>query len=171
RLMAGSANEEAVSNTATSEKECYPDAAAIAEHVLQIRKDLPRTFPTHQEVADKNELIEEVLIQYAARDPEVGYCQGMNFPASVLVVAEQDLENASEHFQTLLLSVRGLWLPGFPLLEVGKHAFQVLFAERLPRLAAHFQDLSVADEMFLLDAWLTLFARWLPFGPSLSSAL
>eukprot|EP00413_Alexandrium_margalefii_P045762 CAMPEP_0204598380 /NCGR_PEP_ID=MMETSP0661-20131031/54285_1 /ASSEMBLY_ACC=CAM_ASM_000606 /TAXON_ID=109239 /ORGANISM="Alexandrium margalefi, Strain AMGDE01CS-322" /LENGTH=172 /DNA_ID=CAMNT_0051609083 /DNA_START=1 /DNA_END=519 /DNA_ORIENTATION=- len=56
--------------------------------------------------------------------------------------------------------MRGLWLPGFPLLEMGVAHLATVAKER-----SWFQHLSAHDvrpSMFLPQAMLTLFAMWLP---------
>jgi hypothetical protein len=72
---------------------------------VQVRKDLPRTFPTHPrfEVTDNpgqdggdtltpaaaDSLIpslQRVLLAICARQPETGYTQGMNYVAAILLL-------------------------------------------------------------------------------------
>ena len=53
----------------------------------QIERDLPRTQPDHPafQTPKLKDMMKEVLVAYAQLDSEVGYVQGMNFVAAVLV--------------------------------------------------------------------------------------
>ncbi|CAE7700268.1 GYP5, partial [Symbiodinium sp. CCMP2456] len=127
----------------------------------QIDSDLPRTFPNIQDVQAQRATIREVLLAFSKANPHVGYCQGMSFPAAVLCVHLPG--SALEQFQACLENVRELWLPGFHLFETAKYAFDALLALQAPKLSRSFQSQGIIIDVFLLDAWLTLFARWLPF--------
>jgi len=52
-------------------------------------KDLDRTFPSHP-FFQSNGLgwhsLKNVLSAYAAKNPEIGYCQGQNFVVGVLLL-------------------------------------------------------------------------------------
>lgn len=59
-----------------------------ADAAADIDKDLDRTFPGTEQfnnVAGQQQL-RRVLRAYAAYDPDVGYCQGMNFLAALLLM-------------------------------------------------------------------------------------
>ncbi|CAK9065630.1 unnamed protein product [Durusdinium trenchii] len=130
---------------------------------VQIDRDLPRTFPRVPAVDRERERIRRVLLAYSRANPHIGYCQGMSFPAAVLCVNLSD-PMADARFQSCLEKVRELWLPGFHIFETAKQAFDVLLTFQSEALAESFQTQDVILNAFLLDAWLTLFARWLPFG-------
>mmetsp|Transcript_77188 Transcript_77188/g.195983 ORF Transcript_77188/g.195983 Transcript_77188/m.195983 type:complete len:361 (-) Transcript_77188:35-1117(-) len=129
----------------------------------QIRKDLPRSFPEEPMVQSRSHIIEAILVEHAKFDPELGYCQGMSCVAAVVAAQLTDPVSASLFFRRLVDSLRGLWLPGFPLLTAGSGAFDTLQRSFLPMLHEHIEVHGASYDMFLPDAWLTLFARWLPF--------
>lgn len=55
--------------------------------LLQIEKDLPRTFPRHPLMQSTGRsALRRVLAAYALHNPDVGYCQGMNFVAGALLM-------------------------------------------------------------------------------------
>ena len=58
----------------------------------QIDRDLHRTFPGHPALTPAFcQRIKNVLLAYSARNPEVAYCQGMNFVcAAILMFIEQE---------------------------------------------------------------------------------
>ena len=128
----------------------------------QIDLDLPRTFPHVREVDVQRASIRYVLLNYSRSNPHIGYCQGMSFPAAVLC-ANLPQSDANTRFQSCLEKVRELWLPGFHIFETVKLAFDALLEHQSQTLARSFQAQDVILDVFLLDAWLTMFARWLPF--------
>ena len=54
--------------------------------------DVPRTFPGHARVASEAFMgrMRRVLLAYAVRNPEVGYCQGMNFVCAAILLFVDD---------------------------------------------------------------------------------
>ena len=73
---------------------------------FRIGKDLSRTVPGNSEFmlspsSGKNRLF-NVLKAYTAYDPQVGYCQGMNFIASMLLRVIPDQEDAFWAFVFLM---------------------------------------------------------------------
>lgn len=87
----------------------------------------------------------------------------MNCVAAVVSTQFPDPSEAFKRFCAIVTRIRGLWLPGFPLFVSGMDAFEALYWQKLPKLYSHFNEQSVTFDMFLADAWLTLFSRWLPF--------
>jgi len=64
-------------------------AQPISEKIeMQINMDIPRTYPTHPFFAQEHtrESLRNVLHAYAIYDPEVGYCQGMSYITSILIL-------------------------------------------------------------------------------------
>jgi len=102
-----------------------------------------------------------MLLRFLADDPQLGYCQGLNLVAAVFAVASQSQTEAYRRFREFVRSVRGLWLPGFPLLEDGAAQFNTVAQER--SWFKHFNACDVEVTMFLPQALMTLFTMWLPF--------
>lgn len=137
---------------------------AKTEDLQQIQKDIPRTFFDQPDVLQLAGVTEEVLRKYAAADAEVGYCQGMSFVAAVTAFQFRSIDAAYPHFWAIVNRIRGLWLPGLPLLLTGVSAFEALCSSSFEDLQQCLSSQSVAFDMFLPDAWLTLFSRWVPFA-------
>ena len=55
---------------------------------VQIKKDLERTFPNHPifRSTESHQQLYRILIAFAYRNPEVGYCQSMNFIVGFLLI-------------------------------------------------------------------------------------
>lgn len=87
-----------------------------------IRKDVPRSFPEYtffEDQAHRDDL-ESILVAYAACDPNLGYCQGLNFLTGCILLYCPDAEAA---FATLYLllqhhGMRVLFLPDFASTQV-----------------------------------------------------
>eukprot|EP00966_Prymnesium_polylepis_P182887 4237610-Prymnesium_polylepis.1 len=70
-------------------------ADSHAETVAAIDRDLHRTFPGHPALtAPFIERIKNVLLAYSARNPEVAYCQGMNFVCAAILMFVPEEEPA-----------------------------------------------------------------------------
>lgn len=141
-----------------------------------IEIDIPRTFPeiplfdTEQQFS-----LLRVLNAFANFDPSVGYCQGMNFLAGLLLLVAQNgdfrespkLEKEEEAFWmlTCLMSecrLSGFYRRHFPLLRRYLKAFDKLVAVHLPDLQEHFKDENVGHAVYLHQWFLTLFINCLP---------
>jgi TBC1 domain family member 8/9 len=77
----------------------------------QVEKDLRRTFP-HNAVIQSDENIQKlrrVLVVYSFVDPDIGYCQSMNFIAALLLLhlSEEDA------FWTLTRLLEDIMPPGY----------------------------------------------------------
>lgn len=87
-----------------------------------ILKDVPRSFPeyTFFETPQSRENLTRILFAYAASDPEVGYCQGLNFVAGCILLYSPDPEEAFATLHLLLLQhgMRALYLPAFANTQV-----------------------------------------------------
>lgn len=142
---------------------------------MDIEKDLPRTFPQQQQhSADASDScsrhiseLRRVLQAYSLRNPQIGYCQSMNFLAAVLLHHMEE----EEAFWVLVAMVEEL-IPQFHTRTMsGSRAEQRVFADlvqqKLPVLFTHMQNLGVDFQPFTLKWFLCLFLNTLPFEPVL----
>lgn len=128
----------------------------------RIARDIIRTYYGNVMVDKKRISIINVLRSYALQDPELGYTQGMNYPAAAICL-QNDGPKVDEQFGNLMKRFRGLWMPGFPLMEEGFPLMEALLGEHDGELLSHFSSIHLdLRRMVLPKAWLTLFARWLP---------
>lgn len=138
------------------------DKAVPLRTIEQIDLDIPRTASGEAELLSCLGVARALLLRHAAEDPELGYCQGMNMVAALFAVAAQSQEEAFSRFRAFTRSLRGLWEPGFPLLQQGVCLFEALAAER--PWFQHLNRNGVEAEMYLPRAWLGLFTSWLPLA-------
>ncbi|KAK0639057.1 rab-GTPase-TBC domain-containing protein [Cercophora newfieldiana] len=129
--------------------------------VLQIKADITRTL-TDNIFFRKGpgvEKLNEVLLAYARRNPEVGYCQGMNLVTANLLLITPTAEDA---FWILVAIVEHILPQGYfdHSLLASRADQQVLrqyVSEILPRLSQHFEELSIDLETMTFQWFLSVF--------------
>eukprot|EP00013_Stygamoeba_regulata_P013224 CAMPEP_0177688730 /NCGR_PEP_ID=MMETSP0447-20121125/34805_1 /TAXON_ID=0 /ORGANISM="Stygamoeba regulata, Strain BSH-02190019" /LENGTH=1131 /DNA_ID=CAMNT_0019199033 /DNA_START=238 /DNA_END=3633 /DNA_ORIENTATION=+ len=112
---------------------------------VQIEKDLGRTFPDHPifESEDGRARLRNILFAYSNRNPQLGYCQAMNFLAGILVLIFQNEEDAFWVFTVIVEN----HLPDYfhrSLIGtmVDQGAFDELLRQVLPKLQSKFDEIS-----------------------------
>ncbi|KAK0706986.1 rab-GTPase-TBC domain-containing protein [Lasiosphaeria miniovina] len=129
--------------------------------VLQIKADITRTL-TDNIFFRKGpgvEKLNEVLLAYARRNLEIGYCQGMNLVAANLLLVTPTAEDA---FWILVSIVEQILPPSYfdHSLLASRADQQVLrqyVAQVLPKLSQHFEDLSIDLETMTFQWFLSVF--------------
>jgi len=138
-----------------------PEDQDDAQIVLQIKADITRTL-TDNIFFRKGpgvEKLNEVLLAYARRNPEVGYCQGMNLVTANLLLITPTAEDA---FWILVAIVEHILPQGYfdHSLLASRADQQVLrqyVSEILPRLSQHFEELSIDLETMTFQWFLSVF--------------
>ena len=137
--------------------------------------DVPRTFAQSHKVHDSGlSSLGRILNAYANLNPEVGYCQGMNFLVGllvrVIVPKETELTPILEEdvfwvFVCLMDydGLRDFYKDGFPLLLRYTSAFFELMKSEVPDLHKHFDKEGITPSLFLHQWYLSLFINCLPF--------
>lgn len=133
-----------------------------------IRKDLLRTFPEESMFASASghgvDALYRTLKAYAAFQPKVGYCQGLNFVVGCLLLG--GLTDDEAFWALLYLSKeRGLhriFKPGMPGLTKCIDIFGQLLHDVMPRLAAHLEKNGVPASMFSSKWFISLYSYSLP---------
>ncbi|KAL2020545.1 hypothetical protein VTK56DRAFT_8345 [Thermocarpiscus australiensis] len=138
-----------------------PDDKDDPQVVAQIKADITRTL-TDNIFFRKGpgvQKLNEVLLAYSRRNPDVGYCQGMNLVVANLLLITPSAEDA---FWILASMVETILPPGYfdHSLLASRADQQVLrqyVAEVLPRLSAHFDALAIDLETMTFQWFLSLF--------------
>jgi hypothetical protein len=99
--------------------------------------------------------------------PQVGYCQGMNFIASVVleICGHQEwlaMYILISFLQDKHLRMEALFLQGLPELHVMNYTFEKCIQKHSPRLFAHFKQVDMKPEYFTFKWSMTLFCCFLP---------
>lgn len=133
----------------------------------QIGLDVERTFTNDLTFDEgKRKALQRVLNAYANFSPDVGYCQGMNYVAGVLVsVAGEAREVEVFGVFVRLLDrdgLRGFYAPGMPLLSCYVQECERLVAEVEPELSEHLLREDVLPGEYLHKWFITLFVHIFP---------
>lgn len=131
----------------------------------QIELDICRTFPYLPAFdASKEQKLGRVLRAYASLQPDVGYCQGMNFVAGLLILAS---DNEEESFRVLVClmdkyNLAGFYRASFPLLQRYVVAADRLLLSEAPVLHAHLHKQGVHPNLYMHEWFLALFVDCMP---------
>jgi len=98
--------------------------------------------------------MKNILRCYAIYDPEIEYCQGMNFIAGFLYLVFQDEAIAFAMFTSMMqrLPLVGFYQPKVPLIRQYIYQTNRLLAIYLPKLYNHFFEKEVSI-VFFSSAW------------------
>ncbi|KAJ8527857.1 hypothetical protein K7X08_015308 [Anisodus acutangulus] len=132
----------------------------------QIDHDLPRTFPGHPwlDTAEGHAALRRVLVAYSFRDSDVGYCQGMNYVAALLLLVMKTEEEAFWMIAVLLenVLVSDCYNKSLSGCHVEQRVFKDLLNKKAPRIAAHLDALEFDVSLVCTEWFLCLFAKSLP---------
>lgn len=133
--------------------------------------DIARTFPELKTFDEsQQQRLFRVLNAYASYNPDVGYCQGMNYVAGLLLLVS---DNEEESFGVLVslmdgtddhLGLAGFYTERLPLLRRYLRACDRLAAETVPELRDHFIRENVQPAVYLHQWFLTLFINCFPLS-------
>uniref|UniRef100_A0A1D2AGT9 Rab-GAP TBC domain-containing protein n=1 Tax=Auxenochlorella protothecoides TaxID=3075 RepID=A0A1D2AGT9_AUXPR len=152
----------------------YAGMAELGRHespwVHQIELDAPRTFPQNGWVQGQQgqAALTRVLCAFAMHSPEVGYCQGMNYIAALLLLAlECDQEAAFWVLASLIDGRQGILYQDMYARDLsGTHvemrSLHALVATKLPALHDHLAALRCDMSILATDWFLCLFCTALP---------
>ncbi|KAJ1495174.1 rab-GTPase-TBC domain-containing protein [Baffinella frigidus] len=154
------------------------DGAGSDEALTQIDLDIHRTFPDHVffagsphdgdpigKVGSSSLLgpLRRVLRAYARRNKAVGYCQGLNFIAGMMLLFVSE-EQTFWLLATLLEQVlpKDYYARDLTGCNVDLRVFSSLLEKKLPKLHKHFLASGLSVEFFGLEWFIALFAKTLP---------
>ncbi|OMJ88247.1 hypothetical protein SteCoe_9830 [Stentor coeruleus] len=133
------------------------------EFLQLIEKDIDRTFPFHPFFTDHSHILSlgEVLKHFVQMNPDLGYCQGMNYLAGILLITSNgnSLET-SIMMNTFIqkLNGKGLFEPGFTKVLELSQAFSKVFKEKIPSLYNHFVNIELDENLWLTKWFMTMFS-------------
>lgn len=132
----------------------------------QIDHDLPRTFPGHPwlDTEEGHAALRRVLVGYSFRDCHVGYCQGLNYVAALLLLVMKTEEDAFWMLAVLLedVLVNDCYSSNLSGCHVEQRVFQDLLAKKCPRISAHLDALEFDVSLVATEWFLCLFSKSLP---------
>lgn len=132
----------------------------------QIDHDLPRTFPGHPwlDTPEGHASLRRVLVAYSFRDSDVGYCQGLNYVAALLLLVMKTEEDAFWMLAVLLenVLVNDCYTNNLSGCHVEQRVFKDLLAKQCPRIATHLEELGFDVSLVATEWFLCLFSKSLP---------
>ncbi|ETW08931.1 hypothetical protein, variant [Aphanomyces invadans] len=152
-----------------------------AQDLHQIQIDIDRTFnaPRHRslpvESYSRNALkdirkhaLQRVLNGYAACYPSIGYCQGMDYVASILLFGSK--WDCSYAFRLLCVlmetyDLKSIYSPGLPLLNARFYQLDELVHVHLRDLHDHLVHHQIHPNVYASGWFLTLFANFHSLAP------
>lgn len=133
----------------------------------QIELDLLRTLPNNRHYATVDSpgicKLRNVLLAYSWHNPSIGYCQGMNRIAAIILlflseeeafwclVAIIDYIMPSDYYSKTMLAA-----------QADQRVLKDLIQEKLPRVASHLEQYSVDLSLFTFNWFLTVFVDNIP---------
>ena len=140
----------------------------------QIDLDVPRTFPKNAWVQSDvgQEALRRVLYAFSGRNTSIGYCQGMNYVAALLVVILDYDERAAfwvmccliggEDGETGSILYKGVYSRDLSGCHVEMRSLNHVVNSKLPRLTKHMKRLDVDISMIATEWFLCLYATTFP---------
>ena len=172
-LMASSPQSPRSSNSeAFSENEQTPDESPEGKN----DSDLKTSFALLEEqtldacLCNNNNdvlphLLNELLRAFVELRPDMGYVQGMSYLAAMLLL---HLSPAKAFIGFATLITMGHFPYFYSVHHQGMAAYMAVFDEVLhlgcPAVAHHFLQIGVHAQMYVIDWWMSLFSRTLPFA-------
>ncbi|KAK5017877.1 hypothetical protein LTR39_001302 [Cryomyces antarcticus] len=103
--------------------------------------------------------LNEVLVAYSRRNPEVGYCQGMNLITAYLLLTMPTAEDAFWVLTTMIENIlpRNYYDHSLLTSRADQIVLRQYVAEILPKLSAHLDDLSIELEALTFQWFLSVF--------------
>ncbi|CAL6093557.1 Rab-GTPase-TBC_domain-containing protein [Hexamita inflata] len=136
--------------------------------IIQINKDIDRTQPRLQFYRSEDHLSQlfRMLKAYAAYDPDVEYCQGMAFPASILLYYMPEAE-AYWSFSQLMRRCSSLYADDLRGVMQRQKVFRILLKEAEPEIYNHLEFIRLTPDIYSTGWFMSLFLNQFRFNVSL----
>ncbi|CAK7229709.1 hypothetical protein SEUCBS140593_007338 [Sporothrix eucalyptigena] len=132
-----------------------------ADVVAQIQADIYRTLTDNIFFREGpgTAKLNEVLLAYARRNPDVGYCQGMNLIVANLLLITPSAEDAFWLLASIIETILpvGYYDHSLAGSRADQQVLRAYVADVLPRLSAHFDALSIDLETMTFQWFLSVF--------------
>ncbi|XP_056899436.1 TBC1 domain family member 2A isoform X2 [Takifugu flavidus] len=153
--------------------ECYQQLCAKSQtspHPTsrQIELDLPRTLTTNRLFCSPSsaalQQLRRILLAFSWRNPEIGYCQGLNRLAAVALLVLQSEEDAFWCLVAIVETImpQDYYTKDLLASQADQRVLKDFLSEKLPRLSAHFESLSVDVSLITFNWFLVVFVESLP---------
>uniref|UniRef100_A0A667ZUY4 TBC1 domain family member 2 n=1 Tax=Myripristis murdjan TaxID=586833 RepID=A0A667ZUY4_9TELE len=134
----------------------------------QIQLDLHRTLTTNQRFSSPSspalQQLRRILLAFSWHNPAIGYCQGLNRLAAIALLVLQSEEDAFWCLVTVVEAIMPLdyYTKNLVASQADQRVLKEFMAEKLPRLAAHFEEHSIDVSLITFNWFLVVFVESLP---------
>lgn len=131
--------------------------------VNTIKVDLPRTFPDNVYFDQYKQKLFNILIAYAQHNPVVGYCQGMNYIAGLILLVTKNEEATFWLLREVMESI----VPDYHTKSMKGvirdiNVLTELVKRRVPEINAKVEELSLPWQVISTKWFVCIFAEVLP---------
>ncbi|KAH9606145.1 hypothetical protein KSS87_006881 [Heliosperma pusillum] len=145
---------------------CNNNISPTSSNATAYSEDLPRTFPGHTwlDTTEGHGALRRVLVGYSFRDSYVGYCQGLNYVAALLLLVMKTEEEAFWMLAVLLedVLVHDCYTNNLSGCHVEQRVFKDLLVKKCPGIASHLEALEFDVSLVATEWFLCLFSKSLP---------
>jgi len=122
--------------------------------------DVQRSFHSFRHIV-KPEILKNILKTYAFFNPEIEYCQGMNFVAGFLFLVFRDEQLSFKALMRCaeIFDMSHLYKKELPKLKLFFYQLDRLIAIRMPLLHQHFKDEQISSGIFASAWFITQFTN------------
>ncbi|KAM7418254.1 hypothetical protein PAMA_017756 [Pampus argenteus] len=134
----------------------------------QIQLDLHRTLTTNQHFSSPSSpalhQLQRILLAFSWQSPVIGYCQGLNRLAAIALLVLQNEEDAFWCLVSVVETImpQDYYTKNLAASQADQWVLKDFLAEKLPRLAAHFEDHSIDVSLITFNWFLVVFVESLP---------
>lgn len=130
--------------------------------------DLPRTFPDNIYFECQQSRLYNILVAYAHHNGEVGYCQGLNYIAGLLLLATDDEEKSFWLLKHIVENIIPQYhTKNMANLLLDLAVFKEMTLRRLPLVHKHIEALGKRKDFFFSHSFcfcINLFTFWIQFN-------
>lgn len=134
----------------------------VQPFTVTINKDLNRSLPQIKEFQKEKTLegLKHVLYAYGFKDPELGYTQGMNFMAGLLLYYQEE-EIAFKSLYQIMYGPRTMhrdfFISGFPRLQIANKMLQTIIQKKYPKIMKNLEKNNILFDFFSSGWFMTAF--------------
>lgn len=137
------------------------------DNAKQIENDVNRTFEENRSFQENHSAIKRLLMSLCKVYESIGYVQGMNYVAAVLVYHAGE-EGAYALYKVIMdrFNLKRVLQPGFPGLKAHNRSIVKLGTQRLPELFAHLNKLDLPVFLFTTEWTICILLSYVPLSLS-----
>lgn len=134
----------------------------------QITTDLPRTFPNNiyfdtRDPASYQKPLYNVLLAFSNTNPTIGYCQGLNYIAGLILLVTKDEDSTFWLLKVLAEQILpDYYTPSMPGLLTDIKVLSELIKQEVPSVARHVEKLQLPWALVCSKWFICLFSEVLP---------